>query len=1043
MYGARTAVAAALLLSACARIAAGHEESRSPGRRAARSLSVEEHIDRAVHAFLPLYGDSIRCHFGVGDTSACAGHDAGHDHHGHGPSGHHSHHGAENGAEHGASQEQRRLRRLGGDVPEEGEPEDYRSARPFLCATPDIQANLELLRFSQSHLGAVGDVFGKVGDPEFLEGAHLAAERLVIPLVVYHVITDGANGNLTDGQLALQQERLNSAFAPRIRFESHVRRDYVDANVFGRGCRDFGLMYEFKIANAVQGAINIYTLACSGGVFGYAYLPYGPAEHDPIHGAVIDYDTIDGAMCPGGCGGGTAVHEVGHMFGLLHTFENSANVFGGERDYGCDCTWGDLVDDTPPEKFPTGSADCFLTANSCREDLFEHYFGTVGNDPNDNFMGYAADACMTRFTPGQFDRMLYTLATTKPNLVSASLGTSDDHHCIAGSFFDGERCRLCPEGTYQDEFGQDSCKECPGGGRVKGSPDALIADLYTNVIQCYESDATCVDTFIGDGYCDIVNNNEACSFDGGDCCSGCCSDSTSFLCGNGDPGTTSFQACLDATCASSAYDGHATCTNDHRMGDGFCDDENNFRECYYDGGDCCGECCQGDACSTADGAYAGRCKDPECGLSSIAVSDTCQNFFDTPWLVANATGAGYDTAAPTSEPPSGPPGPPTPAPTSLDACWEDIGHNDPTPGATGRYVIVAPDGAVAVGAGSSLLRLACPFPTSLNFALEVVFTIVRVPEDATRFAQVFQVSDASDATLHRSPAAWLYPGSTRLHVRQADIANANAGCDPVEGLPLGTPIRLQIVGRSYLPSTVALFHEGSGAYIAGCSWTPTTLLYLSRAQAFLAASPASADVHIESMTYIDLNINSAPPAPVVRPPPGPIQTIIGKAERVSPSRGQVLGVLWTSAHYSLHFRFRVHGRVSGWGQVFQAGDGGSCCDGGNRVPALFLHPGSSRLHFQQADRSSGRAGCDPAGEMPTETDLTFTAHVLENAESYVAVYKSEGGNVALLTACSWRAGALDVQQGARVFASLGASGASPANVTLWDMEYVDLAYPPA
>ena len=78
--------------------------------------------------------------------------------------------------------------------------------------------------------------------------------------------------------------------------------------------------------------------------------------------------------------------------------------------------------------------------------------------------------------------------------------------------------------------------------------------------------------------------------------------------------------------------------------------------------------------------------------------------------------------------------------------------------------------------------------------------------------------------------------------------------------------------------------------------------------------------------------------------------------------------------------------------------------------------------------------------MPLGIELTFTAHVRENADSYIAVYKSDGDNFALLTACSWMAGPLDVYEGARVFSSLASSGASPANVTLWDMEYVDLAY---
>merc|ERR1712077_81568 len=31
-------------------------------------------------------------------------------------------------------------------------------------------------------------------------------------------------------------------------------------------------------------------------------------------------------------------------------------------------------------------------------------------------------------------------------------------------------------------------------------------------------EAPCIESYIGDGYCDDDNNNEACQYDGGDCC---------------------------------------------------------------------------------------------------------------------------------------------------------------------------------------------------------------------------------------------------------------------------------------------------------------------------------------------------------------------------------------------------------------------------------------------------------------------------------------------------------------------------------------------
>lgn len=73
--------------------------------------------------------------------------------------------------------------------------------------------------------------------------------------------------------------------------------------------------------------------------------------------------------------GGTAVHEVGHWFGLLHTFQ-------GED---CDTSRnpGDYVDDTNPEKVST--AGCPVFKDSCG------LGGVGGGDPIHNFMDYSND----------------------------------------------------------------------------------------------------------------------------------------------------------------------------------------------------------------------------------------------------------------------------------------------------------------------------------------------------------------------------------------------------------------------------------------------------------------------------------------------------------------------------------------------------------------------------------------------------------------------------------------------------------------------------
>ena len=83
-----------------------------------------------------------------------------------------------------------------------------------------------------------------------------------------------------------------------------------------------------------------------------------------------------------------------------------------------------------------------------------------------------------------------------------------------------------------------------------------------------------------DGACDDENNNEACFFDGGDCC-----------------GIVNTDWCTVCQCLEYEV-GDGGCNT--FIGDGYCDDVNNSKDCFYDGGDCCG--------SNVNTQYCTECK---------------------------------------------------------------------------------------------------------------------------------------------------------------------------------------------------------------------------------------------------------------------------------------------------------------------------------------------------------------------------------------------------------------------------------------------------
>ena len=81
--------------------------------------------------------------------------------------------------------------------------------------------------------------------------------------------------------------------------------------------------------------------------------------------------------------GKTAVHEVGHWFGLMHTFQDNSCTAGDPGDY---------IDDTPQESVSTDGCPSQegVVKDSCP--------GSPGVDPVNNFMDYSNDEWLVLFS---------------------------------------------------------------------------------------------------------------------------------------------------------------------------------------------------------------------------------------------------------------------------------------------------------------------------------------------------------------------------------------------------------------------------------------------------------------------------------------------------------------------------------------------------------------------------------------------------------------------------------------------------------------------
>jgi len=152
-----------------------------------------------------------------------------------------------------------------------------------------------------------------------------------------------------------------------------------------------------------NGFLNIYVGPIGGGgILGFVNFLGGASNTNQTQGASVltsAFGSQNFVPCEGVGGGipydggATLTHEVGHWFGLEHTF-------------------GDNIADTPPQTNPNFGCPTVDT-NACTS--------TEGTDYSGNFMDYVDDDCMFSFSQDQVDVMI---ATAAPQADWASNSTS-------------------------------------------------------------------------------------------------------------------------------------------------------------------------------------------------------------------------------------------------------------------------------------------------------------------------------------------------------------------------------------------------------------------------------------------------------------------------------------------------------------------------------------------------------------------------------------------------------------------------------------------
>lgn len=204
--------------------------------------------------------------------------------------------------------------------------------------------------------------------------------------VYFHVIrksTTLAGGNIPNSMIHAQIDVLNAAYAPSgWSFQLVSTTRTTNSTWFKAGP---GTTAEFNMKkNLHRGTaddLNIYTLSPGNQILGWSSLPWNYTQDPKDDGVALLFSSLPGGSAAPYNLGDTGTHEVGHWFGLYHTFQ------GG-------CNSADKVGDTPAERSP--AYGCPTGRDTC---------SSSGKDPITNFMDYTDDACMFKFTNGQNNRI--------------------------------------------------------------------------------------------------------------------------------------------------------------------------------------------------------------------------------------------------------------------------------------------------------------------------------------------------------------------------------------------------------------------------------------------------------------------------------------------------------------------------------------------------------------------------------------------------------------------------------------------------------------
>jgi len=209
------------------------------------------------------------------------------------------------------------------------------------------------------------------------------------------IVTDSLNKTgITPAAIQLAVTYLNGWYAPVCLSFQVCSMDTVYAYKYNKWHKTPDDA-EFRALYCKENMINIVLVSniiVPGGALGYAPLGNAPSTA-PHHDLIV--------LTKANIGGGSLFpHEMGHFFGLYHTFETSLGIeFVNESN--CTST-GDLLCDTPADINPAPVSGACVWTGTNRDPNNDLYTPLLGN-----IMSYHNPACALSFTTDQYNRIIF------------------------------------------------------------------------------------------------------------------------------------------------------------------------------------------------------------------------------------------------------------------------------------------------------------------------------------------------------------------------------------------------------------------------------------------------------------------------------------------------------------------------------------------------------------------------------------------------------------------------------------------------------------